>query len=143
SHATAGSEPKSVPEPLSGGGRGRSTAPHVCPPSGEKYPRIGNRSISLGAAAICLGVAGLMAIGVSLCGAGSVLTSMLGATGTRRVFPGLASGGTPGADTVSNFCHQVGRLYAEAPVPVPAEAGSAQPTVTTTLATAAAVTKVR
>src|SRR5262249_48714358 len=84
-----------------------------------------------------------MAIEVSLCGPGSLLTSMLEPTETLPVFPGLGSGRNPGADTVSNFCHQVGRLYAEAPVPVPAEAGSAQPTANVMLATAAVATKDR
>src|SRR5215471_9958278 len=108
SHATAGSEPKSVPEPLSGGGRGRSTAPQVEPPSEEKYPRIGNRSISLEPATIWVVLAGLMAIDVSLCGPASLLTSTFAPTLTLPVFPGLGSGWNPGADTVSNFCHQVG-----------------------------------
>src|SRR5215471_9970479 len=143
SHATAGSEPKSVPEPLSGGGRGRSTAPQVEPPSEEKYPRIGNRSISFEPPTIWAWLDGLIAIDVSLCGPASLLTSMLEPTETLPVFPGLGSGRNPGADTVRNFCHQVGSLYAEAPVLVPAEAGSAQPTVNAILATAAAVTKAR
>src|SRR5215813_5184042 len=68
---------------------------------------------------------------------------MLEPTETLPVFPGLGSGRNPGADTVSNFCHQVGRLYAEAPVLVPAEAGSAQLTVNGMLETAAAATKAR
>jgi hypothetical protein len=84
-----------------------------------------------------------MAIDVSLCGPGSLLTSMFAPTLTLLVFPGAGSGWNPGADTVSNFCHQVGRLYAEAPGPVPAEAGNDQPTVTAMLATAAAATKAR
>jgi hypothetical protein len=51
-----------------------------------------------------------MAIDVSLCGVGSLLTSMLEPTETLPVLPGLAGGWNPGADTVRNFCHQVGSL---------------------------------
>jgi hypothetical protein len=94
-------------------------------------------------ATIWEGLAGLTAIDVSLCGPGSLLTSTFAPTLTLPVFPGAGSGRNPGADTVSNFCHQVGRLYAEAPGPVPAEAGNDQPTVTAMLATAAAATKAR
>jgi hypothetical protein len=69
--------------------------------------------------------------------------SMLEPTETLPVFPGLGGGWNPGADTVRNFCHQVGSLYAEAPVLVPAEAGSAQPAVNATLAIDAAAAKAR
>src|SRR5262249_59373064 len=126
--APAGGRRRSLSRRCRGGGAGTGPAPHVVPPSEEKYPRIGNRSISLEPATICWWLAGLMAIDVSLCGPGSLLTSTFAPTLTLPVLPGLGSGWNPGADTVSNFCHQVGRLYAEAPVPVPAEAGSAQPT---------------
>jgi len=69
--------------------------------------------------------------------------SMLEPTETLPVVAGLGGGRNPGADTVRNFCHQVGSLYDEAPVPVPAEAGSAQPTVNAMLATDAAAAKAR
>jgi hypothetical protein len=64
-------------------------------------------------------------------------------TETLPVFPGLGGGWNPGADTVRNFCHQVGSLYAEAWLLVPAEAGSAQPTVSAMLAIDAAAAKTR
>jgi hypothetical protein len=69
--------------------------------------------------------------------------SMLEPTETLPVFPGLGSGWNPGADTVRYFCHQVGSLYAEAPVLVPAEAGTAQPTVNAMLTIDAAAAKAR
>src|SRR5215471_13307638 len=100
SHATAGSEPKSVPEPLSGGGRGRSTAPQVEPPSEEKYPRIGNRKISFEPPTIWEGLDGLIAIDVSLWGPGSLFMTASAPTETLPVFAGLGSGWNPGADTV-------------------------------------------
>src|SRR6266851_5307396 len=68
-----------------------------------------------------------MAIEVSLWGPGSLLTSTLGPTETLCVAPGPGSGVNPGAETVSNFCHQVGWLYVEEPELVAAEAGRAQP----------------
>ena len=110
SHATAGSEPKSVPEPFSAGGNGRSTAPQLEPPSEEKYPRIGNRKISFEPPTIWAWSAGLIAIDVSLCGPGSLLISTLEPTEMLPVFPGPAGGWNPGAETVRNFCHQVGSL---------------------------------
>jgi hypothetical protein len=67
----------------------------------------------------------------------------LAPTETLPVFPGLGGGWNPGADTVRNFCHQVGSLYAEAPVLVPAEAGSAQPAVNAMLAIDAAAARTR
>src|SRR5258708_941483 len=63
---------------------------------------------------------------VSLCGPGSLLTSMFDPTATLWVVPGVRSGVNPGAETVSNFCHQVGLLYAD--VPDDADAGTATPT---------------
>ena len=85
----------------------------------------------------------MTAIDVSLWGPGSLLMSMFEPTTTLPVFPGPGSGWNPGADTVRNFCHQVGLLYAEPPVAVPAEAGSAQPTVNIMLAIDAAAAKAR
>src|SRR5260370_23429334 len=84
-----------------------------------------------------------MAIEVSLCGPGSLLTATLGPTDTLRAGPGLGSGANPGAETVWNFCHQVGRLYVEAPVLVSAEAGSAEPAASARLAIDAAAVKAR
>jgi hypothetical protein len=115
----------------------------VEPPSEEKYPRIGNRTISFEPPTIWEWPDGLIAIDVSLWGVGSLLTSMLEPTATLPVFPGLGGGWNPGADTVRNFCHQVGSLYAEAPLLVPAEAGSAQPTLSAMLAIDAAAAKTR
>jgi hypothetical protein len=115
----------------------------VEPPSAEKYPRIGNRTISFEPPTIWEWRDGLIAIDVSLWGVGSLLTSMLEPTETLPVFPGLGGGWNPGADTVRNFCHQVGSLYAEDPALVPAEAGSAQPAVNAMLAIDAAVAKAR
>src|SRR5258708_20281676 len=84
-----------------------------------------------------------MAIEVSLCGPGSLLTSTLGPTETLCVVPGPGSGANPGAETVWNFCHQVGWLYVEAPVLVSAEAGSAEPTASARLAIDATAVKAR
>src|SRR5258708_14239340 len=84
-----------------------------------------------------------MAIEVSLCGPGSLLTSTLGPTETLCVVPGPGSGANPGAETVWNLFHQVGWLYVEAPVLVTAEAGSAEPTASARLTIDAAAVKAR
>ena len=74
---------------------------------------MGSRKISFDPATIWEGSDGLTAIEVSLCGPGSLLTSMLEPTETLLAVPGLGSGANSGAETVSNFCHQVGSLYVE------------------------------
>src|SRR5260221_13211343 len=80
---------------------------------------------------------------VSLCGPGSLLTSTLEPTETLCVAPGFGIVANPGADTVWNFCHQVGRLYVEAPVLVPAKAGSVEPAADARLTTDATAIKAR
>src|SRR6266849_4937650 len=105
---------------------------------------MGRRKISFEPPTIWERLDGLMAIDVSLWGPGSLLMSTLETTETPPVPPGLGSGVNPAADTVWNFCHHVGWLYAEAPVLEPATAGTAQPTVNAKLTTdAAAAAKVR
>jgi hypothetical protein len=69
---------------------------------------MGSRKISFEPPTMWLGVDGSIAIDVSLWGPGSLLMSTLAPTETLPVFPGLGIGWNPGADTVSNFCHQVG-----------------------------------
>src|SRR5712691_7387704 len=87
---------------------------------------MGRRKISFESATIWDGLDGLMAIEVSLCGPGSLLTSTLERTETRCVAPGPGSGLNPGAETVWNLFHQVGWLYAEEPgLAAPAAAGAA------------------
>src|SRR5438445_828700 len=94
-----GSEPKSNPLLVRGGGSDRSTPPQVLPPSLEKSALMGRRSISLAPATIWLGLLGFMAMDVSLWGPASLLASTFGPTVTLRVFPGLARGANPGAET--------------------------------------------
>jgi hypothetical protein len=69
---------------------------------------MGRRTISFEPPTIWEGLDGLMAIDVSLWGPGSLLMSTLEPNETLPVLPGPGSGWNPGADTVWNFCHQVG-----------------------------------
>jgi hypothetical protein len=69
---------------------------------------MGRRTISFEPPTIWEWLDGLMAIEVSLWGPGSLLMSTLAPTETLPVLPGLGSGWNSGADTVWNFCHQVG-----------------------------------
>ncbi len=66
--------------------------------------------------------------------------STLPPTETLPVLPGPGSGWNPEAETVWNFCHQVGWLYVRLPALVPAVAGSAQPATTKLRTDAAAKT---
>ena len=77
SNATPGSEPKSVPFVVAGGGRGRSTAPKLLPPFVEKYARMGRRKISFEPPTTWAGFEGLIVTDVSLCGPSSLLASTL------------------------------------------------------------------
>src|SRR5215472_16902144 len=106
---------------------------------------MGSRKISFDPATISAGLDGFTAIEVSLCGPGSLLTSMLVPTETPWVFPGSEAGENPGAATVSNFCHQVGLLCVpvEAEVAALAAAASPAPGASDRPVTVAAVTKVR
>src|SRR5260370_38333865 len=101
------------------------------------------RKISFAPATIWDRADGLMAIEVSLCGPGALLTSTLEPTATLCVVPGRGSGLKPGAETVWNFCHHVGWLYVEAPVRVPAKAGSVEPAADARLTTDATAIKAR
>src|SRR5438445_10869122 len=105
-----GSEPKSNPLLVRGGRSGRSTPRQGLPPSPEKSALMGRRSISLAPATIWLGLLGFMAIEVSLWGPASLLASTFGPTVTLWVFPGLARGTDPGAETNCRFDHQLGSL---------------------------------
>ena len=91
SNASVGSEAKSMPLFVFGGGKGRSTPPQLEPPSVEKYPRIGKRNISFEPAARTLGLFGLIVMYVSLCGPHSFETSILLPTLTELVDEGAAS----------------------------------------------------
>src|SRR2546427_651975 len=90
-----------------GDGSGKSTPAHVFPAFEEKYARIGSRKISFDPATISLGVSGLIAIDVSLCGPGSLLTSMFGPTETVDVELAAESAAAPEAKALA-FPHQVG-----------------------------------
>jgi hypothetical protein len=75
SKAIAGSDPKSKPLLVRGGGSGRSTPVNVAPPSVEYIARIGRRWISFEPAITFCWFAGLIAIEVSLCEPHSWLAS--------------------------------------------------------------------
>src|SRR5712692_2400860 len=94
-----------------GGGSGRSTAPHVPPPSDEKYPRMGRRNISLEPTTICDGFDGFTAIEVSLWGPDSLETSTLAPTFALVVV--FAAGLTPDAASRWYLAHHVGCVYEE------------------------------
>jgi len=66
SKAMPGSEPKSNPFRVLGGGSGRSTPLNVAPPSREYIARIGRRWISFDPAMTLSEFDGLIAIDVSL-----------------------------------------------------------------------------
>src|SRR5438309_2915777 len=97
-----GSEPKSNPLLVLGGGSGRSTPLQVLPPSVEERARMGSRSISFAPAPIWLGVLGVMAVEVSLWGPFLLLAAPFGPNVTLWVFPGVDPGPNPGAETVRN-----------------------------------------
>src|SRR5439155_4046663 len=125
SQATPGSDPKSKPLALIGGGSGRSTPPHVDPPSLEKYPRIGRRAISLEPATIRDGSDGSIAMLVSLCGPSSLLTSTLVPTLTLATLV-LIEDRKDGEETTRYFAHHVGWV-----VPTRVWMVAARPTVPT------------
>ena len=75
SKAMPGSEPKSKPFFVRGGGNGKSTPVKFVPPSVEYIARIGRRWISFEPAITLSVSAGLMAIDVSLCEPHSWLAS--------------------------------------------------------------------
>src|SRR5437588_10625190 len=68
SKASVGSEPKSIPFVPIAGGKGKSTPPQLDPAFPEKYPRMGNRKISLEPAASIFGAREFKVMNVSLCG---------------------------------------------------------------------------
>src|SRR5713101_8658086 len=113
-----GSEPKSKPLVVRGGGSGRSTPPQVLPPSLEKRPRMGRRSISFAPATIWLGLVGLIAIDVSLWGPGSLLASTFLPTETLFVRLPSPADVNPGAETTWYFAHQVGFVGSPPAAPV-------------------------
>ena len=67
SNATVGSDPKSKPLLVRGGGSGRSTPVNVAPPSDDAIARIGRRWISFDPVITLRVFAGLIAMNVSLC----------------------------------------------------------------------------
>src|SRR5438132_2448424 len=94
-----------------GAGRGRSTPPHVAPPSKEKYPRIGRRKISFDPAARFDGFEGLIVMNVSLCGPHSFETSTFAPTASEEIPPGLGS--EPFFSRNWYLSHQVGSFRIE------------------------------